>query len=307
MTLSAGAVLLTTTVFALASSRAVNPRTDDASSVPFELAKPGLDVGLVVSDMDKAKRFYGDGLGLKLLAALPVALPGGGQMLRFQSGATVVKLLTYPKTPPKVEHGVMLANGIRLMTMMVKDPDALAKSLTHHGYKAPQFGAQSPRGYRVAFIDDPDGNRIELLTWGPNAPSDIYDRFQIGLTVSDAEKMRAFYGKVLGLAERPPQPLPASIAADTNEYFFTAGETTIKFWSPKTERPTRSGAIGDAQGIRYITFVVKDVDATFKVLQARGVKVPTPPTDLGTFARIMIIADPDGNAVEFATRRTDSN
>lgn len=289
-------------VAALALAAPGTPATD-APTMPFEMSKPGLDVGVVVSDMEKAKKFYGDALGLKLIPPLPVALPGGGEMVRYQCGATVIKLRTFAKTPPKVEHGVMLANGIRLMTIMVKDPDALTKRFADQGHPAPQFSAPSPAGYRVAFTEDPDGNRIELLAWKPDAAADIYDRFQIGLTVTDAEKMREFYGKVLGLKERPPQPLPASIAPGTNEYFFIAGETTVKFWSPKTDRPTRSGPIGDAQGVRYFTFLVKDVDATYAALKSRGVTVATPPTDLGTFARIMFITDPDGNAIEFASRR----
>ena len=41
-----------------------------------------------------------------------------------------------------------------------------------------------------------------------------------------------------------------------------------------------------------------------ETLQARGVKVTVPPRDLGTLARIMLIADPDGNTIEFAAYLT---
>lgn len=276
----------------------------ETPTMPFEMSKPGLDVGVVVSDLDKARKFYGDALGLKMLPPLPVALPGGGEMVRYQSGATVIKLRTYPKAPPKVEDGVFQVNGIRLMTLMVKDPEILAKRIGDMGYTAPQFAAPAPAGYRVGFTNDPDGNRIELLAWGADAPADIYDRFQIGLTVTDIEKMREFYGKVLGLKVRAPQPL-ASAGPNGMEYFYIAGETTVKFWAPQAERPTRTGAIGDALGIRYFTFLVTDVDAVYKALTARGVKVTTPPMDLGTVARIMLVSDPDGNTIEFATRRGD--
>jgi catechol 2,3-dioxygenase-like lactoylglutathione lyase family enzyme len=275
-------------------------RADDVPAMPFEMSKPGLDVGVVVSDMDKAKKFYGDALGLQRLPDLPLVLPDGGKLVRFQCGATVVKLLTYPKAPPKVEHGVMQANGIRLLTMMVKDPDTLAKRLTDQGYTDPKFSAVRPAGYRVGFTEDPDGNQVELLAWGADAPADIYDRFQIGLTVTNIEKMQEFYGKTLGLKLRAPQPL-ASIGPGGMEYFYIAGETTVKFWQPQSDRPTRSGGIEGALGIRYITFLVKDVDATYTALKARGVNVTTPPTDLGNVARIVLIADPDGNTIEFAS------
>ncbi|MEP7273755.1 MAG: VOC family protein [Acidobacteriota bacterium] len=87
------------------------------------------------------------------------------------------------------------------------------------------------------------------------------------------------------------------------EYFFEAGVSTIKFWSPKTDRPTRTGSIGAALGIRYFTFIVRDVDATYEALKSRGVTITVPPRDLGTIARIMLISDPDGNTIEFAAPR----
>jgi len=95
-------------------------------------------------------------------------------------------------------------------------------------------------------------------------------------------------------------PLPPTIAVDTLQYSFAAGLSTIKFWAPKIPRPTRSGPIGAALGIRYMTFVVKDVDGTYQQLKVRGVPILVEPTNLGTVARIFIIADPDGNAIEFA-------
>ena len=271
--------------------------------MPFEMAKPGLDVGVVVSDMTTTKKFYGEGLGLKQLPPLPIELPGGGTMVRYQSGGTVIKLRDFPTSPPKVEKGAMAANGIRLLTLFVKDPDELTKRMKALGFTAPAFSAQQPAGYRLGFVQDPDGNQIELLAYAADAVAETFDRFQIGLTVNDAEKAREFYGKVLGLKERPAIKMPAQFAPDTMEYFFDAGVSTIKFWAPKHERPTRTGQIGDALGIRYITFIVKDVDATYNALKARGVKVTLPPRDLGTFARIMLIADPEGNTIEFAAGR----
>jgi len=278
-------------------------RAQQQSARPFEMVKPGLDVGVVVSDMEKAKKFYGGALGLKPLPALPIELPGGGVMVRYQSGATVIKLRTFPTTPPAVEKGTMAANGIRLLTIYIRNSETLAKQFTDAGYPSPQFNAGNS-AYRIAFINDPDGNRIELIAFGPATSDDVLDRFQIGLTVSNAEKSREFYGKVLGLKERDAVALPSSIAADTMEYFFEAGVSTIKFWSPKTERPTRTGAIGALLGIRYVTFIVKDVDGTHELLKAKGVKITVPPVDLGSIARIMLVSDPDGNTIEFASPRT---
>lgn len=272
-----------------------------SAQLPFEMAKPGLDVGVVVSDMARSKRFYGDALGLKPVAFPSIPLAGGGEMVRYASGSTDIKLRTFDVTPKKVETGTMAANGIRLMTMFVQDPDALVKRIVNSGLPAPAFISPPNVAYKYGFVSDPDGNQIELLTFGAQARPETFTRFQIGLTVTDAEKAREFYGKVLGLKEGKAQPLAGSPGA--LEYFFAAGDTTIKFWSPKSERPTRTGGIGDALGIRYFTFLVKDVDAAYEALKARGVKVTTPPRDLGTVARIMLVSDTDGNTIEFATRK----
>jgi glyoxylase I family protein len=277
-----------------------------SAQMPFEMAKPGLDVGVVVSDMAKSRRFYGEVLGLKPVNLPPVPLAGGGELVRYASGSTDIKLRTFDSTPEKFETGTMEANGIRLMTMFVEDVDAMVKRIVDSGLPAPQFISPPNAAYKYGFVSDPDGNQIELLSFGAQARPEAFARFQIGLTVSDAEKAREFYGKVLGLKEGTAQPLgttPGAGSPGALEYFFGAGNTTIKFWAPKSDRPTRTGAIGDALGIRYFTFLVKDVDAAYDALQARGVKVTTPPRDLGAAARIMLVSDPDGNTIEFATRK----
>lgn len=278
---------------------APSPADAEEPTMPFEMSKQALDVGIVVSDLEQAKKFYGGALGLRSLGGLNVELPGGGDMARFQAGASTVKLRIYPTAPPKVESGVMAVNGMRLLTLFIKDPEALAKQFTDNGFTAPRFGAEQPAGYRLAFVRDPDGNQIELVHY-PNPPAaNTYDRMQIGLTVSDSEKMREFYGKTLGLKEREP----IKMNDGTMEYMFDAGASTVKFWSPSGERKTRSGPIGDAQGIRYFTFSVRNVDAVHEALKARGVVIARAPMDLGTIARILLVQDPDGNIIEFAGPR----
>lgn len=273
-----------------------------SQAMPFEMAKPGLDIAVIVSDLAKSQAFYGGVLGLKPVPSATLPLAGGGVMVRYAAGgATEIKLRTFDKVPPAVELGTMSVNGMRLLTLFVKDADALAKRIVAAGLPAPSFTAPEKAPYKYAFVADPDGNQIEILTFKTEGPAEQYERFQIGITVSDAEKTRDFYAKILGLKERPPQPL--SISPGALEYFTSVGGTTIKFWSPKGDRPTRTGAIGAALGIRYMTFLVKDVDATHEALKARGVKITAPPRDLTPTVRIMMVADPDGNTIEFATRK----
>jgi glyoxylase I family protein len=271
----------------------------NAQTMPFEMAKSGLDAGVLVSDFEKSKHFYGDILGLPPAVPPEFPLPAGSAMAWYQAGAASIKLRVSATTPKKNELGMMSVNGIRLMTLFVKDADALVKRITDSGLPAPTFISPEKAPYRYGFVEDPDGNQIEILTFKNEASPATFERFQIGLTVSDAEKTREFYGKTLGLKERPAQPLASSPGA--MEYFMEAGSTTIKFWAPKGDRPMRTGPVGDALGIRYFTFWVKDVDAPYEALKARGVKIATPPRNLGDKVRIMMINDPDGNTIEFAT------
>jgi glyoxylase I family protein len=270
-----------------------------AQTLPFEMAKPGVDIAVFVSDMTKAKHFYGDILGLPPAEPIPLNLPPGSEMVWYQAGATRIKVRGFATAPPKTETATMAANGIRLITLFVKDPNALVNRLTAAGLQAPQFNSPEKVAYRYGFVSDPDGNQIEILTFKTEPRPDTFERFQIGLTVADAEKTRAFYTQVLGLKERPAQPL-ASVPGSL-EYFVEAGATTIKFWSPPGDRPTLTGPTGDRLGLRYFTFMIKDVDSAFEALKARGAKILVTPRNLPDVARIMMIADPDGNTIEFAS------
>jgi catechol 2,3-dioxygenase-like lactoylglutathione lyase family enzyme len=193
----------------------------------------------------------------------------------------------------------MAANGIRLLTIFVTEPEALAQRFAERGFAAPRFGADLAAGYRLAFTRDPDGNQLELVAFRRGVGPDLSNRFQVGLTVSDAERARAFYGGVLGLPERPPVRIPDEVAPDTMQYQFVAGVSAIKLWAPRHERPTRSGAIRDALGIRYLSFAVRDVDAVHALLRVRGATILAPPLDRPT-SRALLVADPDGNAIEFS-------
>ncbi len=270
--------------------------TARAQAPPFEMLKAGLDAGVVVSDSNKAKEFYGDVLGLKPQGSL--ALPGGGQMWRYQFGTTTIKLLAYAKSPPKYPGGTREAVGFRLLTLILADTEAVSKSVVAHGLPELKWQIVASLNIKVAFLTDPDANQIELVGLLPDADPARADKVQLGFTVSDSEKTRVFYGKTLGLEELPSTPL-ASLGGAI-KYSFLAGKTTIKFWSLGKPLPSHTGPPAEALGLRYITFLVKDVDAVYQLLKTRGAKIATPPFDFGGIARIMFVADPDGNYIEFA-------
>jgi len=264
----------------------------DSPGGGLDMLKPGLDVGILVSDAAKAKEFYGETLGLKHIGTLD--MPNGGKMMRFQSGASVLKVIAYEKTPPKGPTGIREAVGVRLVTVLVTDGEGVAKRVAAKSGSEVKWTKYNK--IRYSFAPDPDGNVIEVVDVAPETDAKATQRVAIGLTVTDAEKSRAFYGKVLGLTELPSEQLPTG----GTKYSFAAGPSVIKFWQAAPNTPVKTGGPQEALGIRYFTFMVKDADAAQKWLTERGAKVAMPPTDFGRLARIMFVADPDGNFIEFA-------
>lgn len=275
------------------------PFMNATDTTPIELAKPTLDVGIIVSDLDKAKTFYGDVLGFK--PAAPIPLPDGTVITRYTNGTSSIKLRAFPNAaayPAPVRKAI----GFRLITFFVDDFDGILTRVAAHGAPAPTPMDAGHDGIKFTFASDPDGNQIELVSLPPGKTAAETDRIQVGLTVSDPEKSRAFYGKILGFHEEKPIS-PKPLNGDL-EYIFTAGKSNVKFWKGDgADLPKHTGNITDAQGFRYFTFIVKDVDAVYASAKASGATVAMPPTDLGKIARIMMLADPDGNWIEFAARK----
>lgn len=254
-------------------------------AAPFEMMKQTLDAGIIVSDIDKAKEFYGNVLGLKLAGTLP--MPDGTTMFRYLSGTSTIKVRMAPKAA-KYATGVRDAVGFRLFTLYVEDFSGIVKRASN-----PQVF-----GDRVAFLPDPDGNVVELVK--VDKPTDVA---AVGLTVADVDASRRFYGEVLGLDELKPEP--QALLNGDSKYTFMAGKTQIKFWKgASADLPKHTGSITNALGFRYFTFIVKDVDAAAAELKLRGAKIAMAPVDFGGVARIMMVEDPDGNWVELAAMKS---
>ena len=250
-----------------------------AQNSPMELLKPALDVGISVSDIDKAKDFYGTTLGLKLAGTLP--MPDGTTMFRYQAGTAVLKVRATPKAA-KYPTGVREAIGFRLLTLYVDDLPGILERWTAAGNAAPGMMGN------FTLISDPDGNPVELVT----APAGT-DKIAVGLTVSDVERSRKFYGEMLGLAEEK--------AGKNGDSTFLAGKTLIRLRKGTgDDLPKHTGNVANALGFRYFTFMVKDLDSAAVKLAERGAKIVVKPVDFGKIARIMMIEDPDGNWIELA-------
>jgi predicted enzyme related to lactoylglutathione lyase len=120
--------------------------------------------GFAVKDIDAAKSFYGDTLGLDARDG-----PMGMLELHLGSGAVV---LVYPKD----DHEPAT---FTILNLPVNDVDAAVDQLTRAGVKmehyGPDFGqddkgiARGNEGPTIAWFRDPSGNVIAVLDEGPPA------------------------------------------------------------------------------------------------------------------------------------------
>jgi catechol 2,3-dioxygenase-like lactoylglutathione lyase family enzyme len=264
----------------------------------MQLSKAELDVGIATLAADQALAFYRDVLGLTELP--PLAMGELGTQHRLRVGGHVLKLYDFTQRPEASEGGTDKAIGMRLLAFVLDDlPAVLARfDAAGHAYRTLSVPEETP--YRVAFANDADGNALELVGLRKPAGDKLTARLQVGLTVSDIARSRHFYGELMGFAEQPEMRLPSSMGVVGNvRYGFTAGASTIKFWS-RGELPVRTGAPAKRTGIRLMTAWVDDVDAAHALLRSRGVTIKVAPNDLGGLARVMFLADPDGNWIELA-------
>jgi predicted enzyme related to lactoylglutathione lyase len=122
-----------------------------------------IDVAVVVRDPEKCLPFYRDVLGLKLLFDLD--LPTGSHMWQFAVGECVVKLVSHKTTPDAANPpgGSAGATGLRYWTMGVDDIDSAIAPCQAAGASIPLPVTQLMPGIRIAMIEDPEGNVVELL------------------------------------------------------------------------------------------------------------------------------------------------
>jgi predicted enzyme related to lactoylglutathione lyase len=238
-------------------------------------------------DVAKMKEFYGDVLGLQPLPTLN--MPGGGQMTRFHAGTSEIKLQASPGESKALVGGVKDFTGLRVLTFFFPDDAALTARFTAHGLPAPQFQQSSAQPSRVALVKDPSDQWVELVAM-PGAPPATYERLEVGLTVTDLDRSRAFYREFVGLEELMPVSDPV---LGVTKYPYRLGTTTISLWtSGKTVPGNRTSA-----GIQYVVGNVAAIDARAK---ERGVQIDRPLGPFGTGLRTVWMSDPDGITNYFA-------
>jgi len=284
--------LLALGLLAVLAVSSVSAQSSKAPSLAGLSTQPSMNVFRRFSvDAAKMTGFYGDVLGLKALPAL--RMPGGGSMILFQVGSGQVKLQATPAARDYASGPVREVSGLRVFTFFYADEQALTRRFADNGYPAPQFTA-TPNGRR-ALVLDPENQWVELVVM-PGASPAVYSSMEVGLTVTDLEKSRAFYRDFVGLEELPPVK---DALLGVMKYPFRHGETTVNVWSfgPTAKANTRTA------GIQY---VISDVEAVDVKAKAQAVKIDTPLGNFSAGLRTIWLSDPDGITNYFAQiiRRT---
>lgn len=131
-------------------------------------------IGLCVSDLGRALRFWVDGLGFEEFARFeleraiaevdpPVKLTS----LFIQKGGLRVELLAYA-SPGVIGRPATRRNqlGMTHFSFVVDDVDAAAADLVRFGgtiVDGTRSGQQDPDSVQIIFLADPDGTRVELM------------------------------------------------------------------------------------------------------------------------------------------------
>lgn len=119
----------------------------------------------------------------------------------------------------------------------------------------------------------------------------------LGIITRDAERLLAFYRDLLGLPLEGVIPMPTG----GTMHRLKAGESVIKIVQLDREPAADAvpGGIPAATGYRYWTMTVSNLQEMVAECQEAGYNVVVPPKDVRPGVTIAIVADPDGNWVEF--------
>ncbi|MCG7596765.1 VOC family protein [Mycobacterium sp. PSTR-4-N] len=124
---------------------------------------PGIEVGLVTTNLDAMTAFYEGFLELEPQGEIEFS---GGSQRRYSLGACVLKLVTYTTPPaPAVPGGGRTQAGLRYFTIGVTGLRGVADAFEASPYEVvepPTEFAPVP-GMGFMFVADPDGNHIELF------------------------------------------------------------------------------------------------------------------------------------------------
>jgi catechol 2,3-dioxygenase-like lactoylglutathione lyase family enzyme len=115
-------------------------------------------ITLFVEDLERAKAFYRDAFGLKLIQE-------DGESAAFDFGNTIINLLITSAAPELIEPAAVGgpdAGARAQLTIWVDDTDAACAELARHGVTPLNGPVDRPWGQRTAAFADPAGHVWEV-------------------------------------------------------------------------------------------------------------------------------------------------
>lgn len=123
-------------------------------------AKDSLDIGVLVSDINKSLEFYRDWLGLTFIEERPLWY---GVLHRLRFGHSDFKLVLPHEKAEKGPVGLERQLGYRYVTFEVQNISEICETLKEKGVKFFVEEKEPRPGIRFAMVEDPDGNTVEFL------------------------------------------------------------------------------------------------------------------------------------------------
>jgi len=118
----------------------------------------------------------------------------------------------------------------------------------------------------------------------------------LGIVTTNGAAMLAFYRDTLGLKYLREMPMPGGGVM----HQLGCGESVIKLVVlESTPAQAAPGGIQGATGFRYVTITVSNITDLLQACSTQGHKIAVKERELRPGVRIGIVADPDGNWVEF--------
>jgi glyoxylase I family protein len=149
-------------------------KTTGSSQLTAPIGARTSHIGLCVSDLDRARRFYVEGLGFEDFARFEIDRPLAEMTEAcdltscfVQKDGLRLELLHFRSpTPTGTPSASRTQLGLTHLSFVVDDVDAAAEQLVGFGGRiidGTRSGDDDPDIVQIVFLADPDGNRIELM------------------------------------------------------------------------------------------------------------------------------------------------
>ena len=126
----------------------------------------------------------------------------------------------------------------------------------------------------------------------------------IAITCSNFERSLDFYHNKLGFEIVLDLDIPEALAQDVGlaptgfrQVRLKAGNTLIKLMDIESPPPTPTDEF--SAGVRWLTFIVADIQKTVENLKQNGVEFLSEPISAPDAAGVVCAKDPDGILIEF--------